>query len=280
MNSSAPLYVLTLAAPGLDRLSFFGFEVHVSVLVGCLYLVGLYLLLTGPARARYGWDEPSPSILQKSSFLGAVALIFLTLNGPLHTLADSYLFSAHMVQHMLLMIIMPPFLILGTPAWLVRRAIRKPWIRRLARVLTNPFVAYALYNIIFIGWHLPPAYNLALSNHAWHVVQHLMFMGVATMMWWPVFSPVKELEVIPDGPLLMMYVFAFGVPSTAIAAFITLSDNVIYPWYELAARVTNLSAADDQRLGGLIMWVPGMLLFWVAITFVFFRWTREEYRDW
>ena len=280
MASTSFPYVLTLAAPGLDRLSFFGFEIHVSVLVGCLYLAGAYLLITGPARARYGWDDPPPTRFQKISFLGAVALIFLTLNGPLHTLADSYLFSAHMVQHMLLMVIMPPFLILGIPPSLVRRAIKKPWVLKLAKVLTNPFVAYTLYNLIFIGWHLPPAYNLALESHAWHIVQHLMFISVATMMWWPVFSPVEELHIIPDGPLLMMYVFAFGVPSTAVAAFITLSDHVIYPWYELAARVTSLSAADDQRLGGLIMWVPGMLLFWVAITFVFFRWSRDEYKDW
>jgi len=278
--TTPPPFVLTLAAPGLDGLSFFGFQVHVSVLVGCLYLAGTYLLVTGPGRARYGWDDPEPTRLRKASYLGAVALIFLALNGPLHTLSDEYLFSAHMVQHMLLMIIVPPFLILGLPPWLIRRALAKPGVKRVARVLTNPFLAYTLYNLVFIGWHFPAAYNLALSNHAWHITQHLMFISVAVMMWWPVIRPVEELDVIPDGPLLMMYVFAFGVPSTVVAAFITLSDTVIYPWYGLAARITVLSPQDDQRLGGLIMWVPGMLLFWVAITFVFFRWSRDEYKDW
>lgn len=273
-------WVLTLGAPGLDRLTFFGFEVHVSVLVGCLYLAGVYALMTGPARKRYGWDDPPPSAWRKASWYFAVGLIFFALNGPLHEFADEYLFSAHMVQHMLLMIIMPPFLILGLPPWLIRRALDRPRVRRVAGVLTNPFVAYTLYNVVFIGWHFPDAYNLALSNHAWHIIQHLMFMSVAVMMWWPVIRPVDELNVIPDGPLLMMYVFAFGVPSTAVAAFITLSDNVIYPWYDLAARVTSLTAHQDQRLGGLIMWVPGMLLFWVAITFVFFRWSKDEYADW
>jgi hypothetical protein len=78
----------------------------------------------------------------------------------------------------------------------------------------------------------------------------------------------------------MMYVFAFGIPSTLVSAFITLSDAVFYPWYEIAPRVTSLSPLDDQRLGGLIMWIPGMLIFWVGISAVFFRWTKEEYSSW
>jgi hypothetical protein len=107
-----------------------------------------------------------------------------------------------------------------------------------------------------------------------------MFMSVAVMMWWPVVNPVSELERIPTGPLLMMYVFAFGIPSTLVSAFITLSDSVFYPWYEVAPRITSLSPMDDQRLGGLIMWIPGMLIFWVGISAVFFRWTKDEYSSW
>ena len=78
----------------------------------------------------------------------------------------------------------------------------------------------------------------------------------------------------------MMYVFAFGIPSTAVSAFITMSDELLYPLYELAPRVTALTPAEDQLLGGLIMWIPGMLIFWVAISVVFFRWTKDESRDW
>jgi hypothetical protein len=123
-------------------------------------------------------------------------------------------------------------------------------------------------------------YNWALVSHDLHVLQHLMFMAVAVMMWWPVVNPVPELERIPTGPLLMMYVFAFGIPSTLVSAFITLSDSVFYPWYELAPRITSLSPLEDQRLGGLIMWIPGMLIFWVGISAVFFRWTKDEYASW
>ena len=78
----------------------------------------------------------------------------------------------------------------------------------------------------------------------------------------------------------MMYIFAFGIPTTVVSAFITLSDSVFYPWYEVAPRVSSLSPLEDQRLGGLIMWIPGMLIFWVGITAVFFRWTKDEYGSW
>jgi putative membrane protein len=272
--------VVLLASASWDRLTILGFEIHVSVLIGTVYLAALYLFAVGPAREKYGWWPKPVTPWRRASYLGAVGLIFLSLNGPLHTLSDEYLFSAHMVQHMLLMLIMPPFLLMGLPPWLIRKALEKPRVASVARVLTHPVVAYLAYNVTFIGWHIPQMYNWALVSHSFHIVQHLMFMAVATMMWWPVVNPVPELEKIPTGPLLMMYVFAFGIPSTIVSAFITLSDSVFYPWYEIAPRVSSLSPLEDQRLGGLIMWIPGMLLFWVAISVVFFRWTKDEYRSW
>jgi putative membrane protein len=271
---------LLLASASWDRFDVFGFEVHVTVLIGLSYLAAAYLFAVGPAREKYSWWPDPVSPWRKVSYLAAIALIFFALNGPLHTLSDEYLFSAHMVQHMLLMLVMPPFLILGLPTWLIRKAMERRWVARAGRSLTHPVVAYLAYNVTFIGWHLPPMYNWALVSHDLHIVQHLMFMAVAVMMWWPVVNPVPELERIPTGPLLMMYVFAFGIPSTVVSAFITLSDTVFYPWYELAPRITSLSPLDDQRLGGLIMWIPGMLIFWIGISAVFFRWTKDEYRSW
>lgn len=269
-----------LASASWDRMDLWGFEVHVSVLIGTVYLAAIYLFAVGPAREKYGWPDEPVSPWRRASYLGAVGVIFFSLNGPLHTLSDDYLFSAHMVQHMLLMLIMPPFLILGLPPWLIREALDVPKVKRVARALTNPILAYLAYNITFIGWHVPQMYNWALMSHGMHILQHIMFMSVAVMMWWPVVNPVPELERIPTGPILMMYVFAFGIPTTVLSAFITLSDSVFYPWYEMAPRVTSLTALEDQRLGGLIMWIPGMLIFWIGITAVFFRWTRDEYSSW
>jgi putative membrane protein len=280
MSSSALQESALLASASWDRFDLWGFEVHVSVLVGTLYLATIYLFAVGPAREKYGWHGEGVSPWRKASYLGAVAVIFFSLNGPLHTLSDDYLFSAHMVQHMLLMLIMPPFLIMGVPPWLVRKALEKHRVKKVARALTHPVLAYLAYNVTFIGWHVPQVYNWALMSHGLHILQHIMFMSVAVMMWWPVVNPVPELERIPTGPLLMMYVFAFGIPTTVLSAFITLSDSVFYSWYELAPRITSLTPLEDQRLGGLIMWIPGMLIFWIGITAVFFRWTRDEYGSW
>jgi putative membrane protein len=185
-----------------------------------------------------------------------------------------------MFQHMLLMLILPPLLLLGVPAWLVRRALRVRGVTPLARALTHPLVAFVVYNVVFLGWHLPVFYNWALVDHDLHIVQHLMFLAAATMMWWPVVNPAPELQRVPEGLLQMAYLFAFAVPATAVSAFITLSDSVLYPFYEEAPRLFGLTALEDQRLGGLLMWIPGMLIFWVAITAVFFRWTKDEIKSW
>lgn len=264
----------------LDELSPGGFEIHPSVLIGCALLAGVYAWAIGPGARRAGWDEVKAERWRVWSWALGVATIFFSLDGPLHELSDEYLFSAHMTQHMLLMLVMPPLLILGMPPALIRRTLRTRWVRAVARPLTHPVIAFVAYNLVFIGWHFPAAYNAALEHHPLHIVQHLMFMVVAVMMWWPVIAPLAELERIPDGPVLMLYVFAFGIPSTILSAFITMSEGLFYPFYAAAPRVTSLTPLQDQRLGGLLMWIPGMLIFWLAISAVWFRWTREEYVEW
>lgn len=264
----------------MDELSIGGFSLHWSVLLGCLGLGLGYGWLTGPGRARLGWPAGRTPLWRVAFWVTGVGTIFFSLNGPLHELADESLFAAHMVQHMLLMMVMPPMLILGLPPELIRHAVRRGGVLRLGRILTHPAVAFLAYNAVFIGWHLPAFYQLALAFHPIHIVQHLMFMTVAMMMWWPVVAPVPELEQIPDGLLLMLWTFAFALLMTIPAAFLTLSGELIYPFYGAAPRVSSLSALEDQRLGGVIMWVPGFVIYLVAISGVWFRWTKDEYAEW
>lgn len=280
MTLSLPASLALLSA-SWDRLVVAGFEVHVSVVAGCLYLAVGHLLLVGPARRRFGWAEEGPPGWRVASWMAGVAVIFFALNGPLHALADERLFAAHMVQHILLMLVMPPLLIMGLPPALVGKALESRWVYRLGRLLTHPAVAFAAYNVVLIGWHVPAMYDAALADHGVHIVQHLTFMAAAVMMWWPVVDPVPELRRIPTGPLLMMYIFAFWIPSGILAAFITMSDTVIYPFYTDAPRVLEvLTPLQDQRLGGVIMWVPGMAIFLIAVSVIFFRWTADEIASW
>lgn len=257
--------------------SWASWEVHPSILIGCVLFAGVYLAGVGPLRRRHHWADEAPR-WRIVAFLSGIAVLFLALTGPLHTLSDNYLLSAHMVQHMLLMLVMPALLLIGLPAWLVRPLIRPRFMMRTARLLTHPATAFALYNAVFIGWHFPEAYNWALTNHDVHIVQHLMFMVVATIMWWPVVNPVPELARL-NSPLQLLYLFAFGIPMSVVSAFITMSDSVVYPWYNAAPRVLGLSALEDQQLGGLIMWVPGMLVYWIAVTIVFLRWSAREEKE-
>ena len=107
---------------------------------------------------------------------------------------------------------------------------------------------------------------------------HLMIMVTGVIMWWPVMSPLPELPRIA-APLQMVYLFVVGIPMMISAALITFSGQAMYTWYVEAPRLFAISALDDQRLGGVIMWVPGGLVLWIAITAVYFRWTQREVRE-
>ena len=249
-------------------------ENHNSVLIGTFALAVLYLWAVGPLRKRKGWAPKFPVGRAVTFFIGLLVLL-CSLNGPLHDLSDSYLFSMHMVQHLLLTQIMAPLLILGLPAWLVGAVVRKPGMARAARFWGSPLVGGGLFIAAIIFWHLIPFYDLMMRNHNIHIATHLMFMVTAVMAWWPVCVAVPEAGRIRE-PAQMLYLFLLGVPMQIVAAVITLSTDVLYPWYSSAPRTWGLSPLEDQQLGGLLMWVPGGLGLWIAITAVWLVWARRS----
>ena len=249
-------------------------SLHPSVLLGTGLLGALYLWGIGPLRRRRQLGPPVER-WRVASFMAGLVVLLGSLNGPMHDLSDYYLFSAHMLQHLLLTLLLPPLLIAGTPGWLLRPILRPPAVRRAAALLTRPVVAAGLYTVTIAVWHLPSWYDLMMRSHDVHVVTHLMFMVTATIMWWPVMSPAPELPRLTPG-LGMLYLFLVGIPMQLVAAFITLTRDVLYPWYSLAPRTFGLSPIDDQVLGGLLMWVPGNLWMFLAIGVLFFQMARES----
>jgi putative membrane protein len=240
------------------------------VLAGLAALGAAYAV----ALARHRRQSPHYRIRARTvlSFYAGLTILLGALTGPLHDLSDYYLFSAHMVQHLVLAFAMPPLLLYGTPGWMLRPLLRRPAVLALARRLTRPAGAFAAFNLVMVAWHLPPLYNLAMEVHAIHIVQHLMMMAASVLLWWPVLSPVTELPRAPY-PVQLLYLFVVGLPMVAVSIFITMADRVLYPYYAAAPRVwEGLTAHADQHLGGLIMWIPGGLVFLVAISVVFFRW--------
>ena len=246
-----------------------GFSVHISTVIGIAALAGLYEYEGRAANA-----SAVPSRGQRIYYYVGLLAMFFSLNGPLHDLSDSFLFSAHMVQHFMLTLVVAPLLILGTPGAMLRPALKVRGVTPLARWLTKPTHAFALFTVVFAAWHLPGLYNYALEHHPVHIVEHLMFLVTAVLMWWPVLSPMPELPRL-SYPGQMLYLFLLTLPMSIVAIYIVMANTVLYPFYASAPRVWGLTPMADQMIGGLIMWIPGGLFFYGIISIVFLRWQQR-----
>jgi putative membrane protein len=250
--------------------SWFRGEVHAEVVLGVVALAAAYTWATLVARRPESLATPL-------AFFGGCAALLAALNGPLHDLSDYYLFSAHMVQHLVLTLVVAPLWLVGTPGWMLDGAVgRAPeWIAGLLRLATRPLPAFAAYTVALVAWHLPGPYNTALEIHGWHVVEHLVLLAAAVLGWWPILARSARLPGLPYAAQLL-YLFVFGMPMTVVAAMVSGAEQVLYPYYATAPRVVDLTPLADQHLGGMIMWVPAGLVPVIAFTVVFFRWVRAE----
>lgn len=246
-----------------------------SVVVGCSALVAGYLVLARPLTARAGY------------FFAGVAVLLFSLVSPLDVLGDGYLFSAHMAQHLLLILVAPPLLLLGLPTATVKWTLGRLPGARLGRALVHPVVAWALSTGIMFVWHLPALYDLAVRNELVHVAQHLLFLGSATLFWWPVVDPGAapgEPPLLPPWVTLVYLFAAFGA-SSLLGIILTFAPAGLYPVYTapddylgivpLLREGWGLSAAADQQLGGLLMWVAGGAFYLLPIIAVFGRWMSQ-----
>lgn len=241
---------------------------------GLLMFAVLYGLLTGPLRGRVAPGATYPR-RQACYFYGALAVLYLAEGSPLHDLAESYLFSAHMVQHLLLSYIVAPFFIIGTPVWILRPLLLNRVVRPVVSVLVRPVIAAVVFSVVLSGWHFPAVYEGALGSDIVHHTEHIVFICTALLMWWPLLSPLAELPRLSNvGQILYLLALPFG--HFVVAALLTFSSEVIYPTYAAAPRLLGLSALSDQQLGGAIMKFGSIIAFGVPLVLAFFRWYRIE----
>jgi len=231
-----------------------------------------------PVASRIPHPASRPTSGQIACFVAGLLVLFLSLNGPLHDLSDDYLFSAHMVQHLLLTMLVPPLLIAGIPGWMLRPSLRVPGVFAVARRISTGAAAFVIFSVTMIGWHVPPLYNLAMTHHPVHIVEHLCFLVAATIMWWPIMGSLPELPRL-SYPGQLLYVFLLMIPMLIISIFITYADTVLYPFYAQAPRIWPITALQDQRLGGLIMWIPGGLIYISVLSVIFFKWVARGAED-
>ncbi len=227
----------------------------------------------GPSRVPAGASAVRPR--QLLCFTGGVLAFLVVLDGPVHNLAEGYLFSVHMVQHLVLLLVAPPLLLLGLPAWLARMLLNPRPLMRLARVAANPLCGVVAFNVVIVVIHLPGVVQLQAESAIGHYAVHMVMVGAALVMWLPVFSPLPELPRL-SYPAQMLYLFVQSIIPTVPASFLTFSETPLYEVYEQFPRI-GLSVVEDQRISGLIMKLGGGLYLWGIIATLFFRWyAREE----
>ncbi len=212
-------------------------------------------------------------------FLGGLAAIYTSLASPLDAFA-SFLLTAHMVQHLLLTMIAPPLLLLGAPqlpllAGLPRRFASKalgpflnwPLLKAAVHRLMHPAVCWALFIFSNVVWHFPDFYELALGSPGWHEFEHLCFLATALLFWWHVVQPWPSRPRWPRWAMVP-YLLLADLQNTALAAFLSFYERVLYPTYEHAPRLGRLNPLDDQAGAGAIMWVPGSIAFLVPAAII------------
>jgi cytochrome c oxidase assembly factor CtaG len=253
-----------------------GWDLEPSVIVGCVGLLAGYLALT---RGR---DR-----LRLAAFVAGDVLLLLALVSPLDALSDNYLFSAHMVQHLFLILIVPPLLLLGMPRELFERALQFNWVRRIERRLRHPVTAWALASAVLIFWHIPRFYDLTIQSENVHIVEHLSFLVFFTIFWWPVLSPFKENRLSPMASVV--YLFAGMAVNAILGIIITFAPAGFYSaylhpadpygWLSTIRNQWGITPHLDQEIGGIIMWVPGSFIYLVAMMSILAVWFSHAEPD-
>jgi putative membrane protein len=245
------------------------------LLVGTIvFAVWAYLLATGPWRHRVGGAKhPSPRG-ERISFVCGVGLFYLAVGSPLDHIGERFLFAAHMAQHMIITYAVAPLLLRGLPWWLVDAALDRPVVRNVARVALAPLVTALAYVLTVSLWHVPAAYDYALRDKFVHVVQHLHFLAVSMLFWWPLAGPSRLVPPRPPG-VQVLYVFSVGVLQFPLVAFLNFTREPLYPTYAFAPRIIDLSPREDQVLGGAMMGVGGMFIALGLIGRAFYQWSRQ-----
>ena len=213
------------------------------------------------------------------AFAGGLGVIWLAIASPLDAFSG-LLLSAHMVQHLLLMSVAPPLILLGAPFLpLLRGLPRKfardgvgpfliwPALRRAGNTITHPLSCWIVMALTLCAWHVPAAFDLALRSPGWHKVEHACFLGASLLFWWPVVRPFPSR---PQWPLwsVPVYLLAGDLLNTALSAILTFSDHVLYPQYLVVPRIFGTTALGDQSCAGVIMWVPGSLVFLIPAALI------------
>lgn len=247
---------------------------EVWFLLACVVGLGFYATrVIGPKVVPAG--QAVVSTKQKRYFAIGVVTLGVAADWPLHDIAEEYLYSVHMVQHLLITFFIPIFFLQATPEWLARLILGggpqdRTWLGKLA----HPMVAGIIFNALAALTHWNGIVQLSADSGAFHYVIHLLMFSTALLMWTPVLGPLQELRISPPGQ--MIYLFLMSIIPTVPAGWLTFADSVVYPAYDIPTRVFGLSAVHDQQLAGAIMKILGGFFLWILIAVRFFSYAAQQ----
>jgi putative membrane protein len=246
-----------------------------------LLVISATLFIIGLKRSR----NASSTAGQRIAFCAGLFTLAVSQLSPLHKLGST-LFSAHMIQHELLMLVAAPLLVYSRPlatfVWAFSPRAR-PGLGALSKrrffatiwsALSLPFTAWAIHAIALWTWHIPSLYEATLDSELIHALQHTSFLGSALLFWWAL---MHEQRVRNYGASVA-YVFTTAIHSGALGALLTFAPTLVYPIYQGRTSAWGLTALEDQQLGGLIMWIPSSLVFLGIALWLFLSWLRESER--
>jgi putative membrane protein len=262
---------MSVVAAGTD---FWRWQPHpeVWVLVGGVAVLAAYALaVVGPKVVPPG--RPVVSRQQLGWLALGLTLLWVASDWPLHDIAEEYLFSAHMTQHMLLTYMVPPVMLLATPEWLARLVLGRGLVKRAFMFLARPVPAALAFNAFLLFTHSPGVVNTSVSNPLVHYLVHTGLVVTAFLLWMPVVGPLPELRISYPGQ--MLYLFVISIVPTVPAAWLTFAEGAIYSAYDVPDRLWALTVTDDQQMAGVIMKLVGGGFLWVVITTRFFQWASK-----
>src|SRR3989440_449087 len=257
-----------LAVANTARATFPGWHTHPDplALMGAIELAYLFAVRRGGATRK-----------QIVLFSLGVGVLLLASDWPIHDLAERFLYSAHMIQHLLMTLVAAPLLLMGTPEWLARRILKRTRLLRPVRFFGRPVPDLIQFNIVLVFSHWPLIVDGTLRDHPLHFVAHAALLVSALLMWLPIVSPLPEVPQARP-PTKMLYLFLQTIVPTVPASFLTFGSTPLYHFYEHVPRLWGLSALNDMQIAGLTMKIVGGFYLWTVIAVIFFRWYYAEER--
>jgi putative membrane protein len=237
-------------------------------------------LVIGYIVARRRWVPPGNPVAKRQIVFFTLGMLALEAGAdwPIHDIAEKYLLSVHMLQHLLFTFVAPPLLLLALPPEVLAGLLRPRSLHWSFTRLARPLPAAILFNTVVAVSHWPALMDFVLRHEAAHFTVHLVLVTSATLMWFPVLNRLPGYPSLGD-PGRMVYLFLQSVLPTVPASFLTLGDTPLYHFYAQAPRVFDVSALADQQVAGAIMKIVAGGMLWGIITVMFFRWYRSTERD-